>query len=151
VSDITLTEFLLACIAEDEAAADMVPTPYRLYVDTDGCISEPLRDVWPDHDVKYQQWEPGIDRLPNHHNIWALMYDPARVLAECEAKRRIVDEHAPRVVRWRDTIDINDDECQTCHGSEPGVYPCDTLRLLALPYADHPDYRASYVCERYLP
>jgi len=139
---LTLTEFLLARVAEDEAAARMVRTPYRLYVDTDGCISEPVRLDWPDGGAgQYQQWEPGEDRLPNHHNTWALMYDPARVLADCEVDRQIVTEHAPRVIRWRDSIDIYDDECQTCHGSEPGVYPCNTLRLLALRYADHPDYQ----------
>jgi hypothetical protein len=69
---------------------------------------------------------------------------PARVLAECEAKRRIIEEHAPDKGYELDT-------CHRCADWEdPGwdhepppsvVYPCLTLRALALPYASHPDYR----------
>ena len=43
---------------------------------------------------------------------------PERILAECEAKRRIVE-------RWRE------------------LHP-DVLRLLALPYADHADYQQEW-------
>jgi len=136
---LTLTEFLAARIAEDEETARMVHTPYRLYVDTDGCISEPVRLDWPDGGAgQYQQWEPGEDRLPNHHNTWALMYDPARVLARCEADRRIVELHGRTGL---------DQVCKSCaevyaDGRMYAVeYPCDTLRLLALRYADHPDYQ----------
>jgi hypothetical protein len=45
-------------------------------------------------------------------------YSPARIIADCEAKRRLI-------VRWRE------------------LHP-DVLRLLALPYADHPDYNADW-------
>jgi hypothetical protein len=63
-------------------------------------------------------------------------HDPARVLADVEAKREMVDEHQ----------DVNDGSCAhwgypTHGGSSPQRYPCRTLRLLALPYTDHPDYR----------
>ena len=54
-------------------------------------------------------------------------HDPARVLAEVETKRRIiarVENHA--FLMGRDEI----------HG--------DLLRLLALTYADHPDYREEW-------
>jgi hypothetical protein len=56
----------------------------------------------------------------------------SRVLAECAAKRRIVDLH-------RDARG----DCYSCsgdHGSDPTAAPCETVRELALPYADHPDY-----------
>ncbi|WP_206700423.1 DUF6221 family protein, partial [Actinomadura sp. RB99] len=59
-----------------------------------------------------------------------------RVLAEVELKRRIIDEHSPN--RFG--------ECKTCGGTDScgcvsGVdHPCDTLRLLALPYVGHPQY-----------
>jgi Family of unknown function (DUF6221) len=62
-----------------------------------------------------------------HINRWR----PARVLAECDAKRRIVAEHA----------DI--DPCDA-HDAAFKSIPCDTLRLLALPYADHPGYRSEW-------
>ena len=45
--------------------------------------------------------------------------DPARALVEVEAKRRITERHA------------------SCGGPSP----CEDLRLLALPYAGHADYR----------
>ena len=56
---------------------------------------------------------------------------PARVLAECEAKRRIVEQarnYSPELE----------------HGDN-GEWAFDTVLLaLALPYADHPDYREEW-------
>ena len=75
----TLTEFLLARIAEDEAVATLVQS----------------------------------------------------VLAEDAAKRAIVALHGP--------VGIDCRSCGTAY--EHGVdYPCPTLRALAVPYANHPDY-----------
>lgn len=130
----TLVEFLRARLDEDADAAKRVRQPYRLYACDDGCLEEPVRisDLYGPRDGEYEQWD-GEDRLPNHHNSWALVYDPTRVLADVAAKRRIVDECA----YW-------------CEKTESGVdYPAladrfevamGVLRLLALPYADHPDY-----------
>jgi Family of unknown function (DUF6221) len=70
-------------------------------------------------------------------------HDPARVLAEVDAKRRIIDDHK-QGPRWNDKPDPV--ICYRC-GDPPGYdygymdSPCPTLRLLALPYADRPDYR----------
>lgn len=71
-------------------------------------------------------------------------WSPHRVLREIEAKRQVLDEHQ----------DVNDGSCGTCvdgqwgypthGGSSPQRYPCRTLRLLALPYADRPDYREEW-------
>lgn len=63
-----------------------------------------------------------------------------RVLAECEAKRRIVEAH-PTIVR--------DDEigCLTCHSEAGYTYMpgyCDTLKAIALPFADRPGYREEW-------
>ncbi|GHA01331.1 DUF6221 family protein [Streptomyces echinoruber] len=70
--------------------------------------------------------------------------DPARVLREIDAKRQLLDEHQ----------DVNDGSCGTCvdgqwgypthGGSSPQRYPCRTLRLLALPYADRTGYRQEW-------
>ena len=64
--------------------------------------------------------------------------DPARWLAECDVKRRLVAAHYDP-----DKLDPEDDgferfagDCPDCRQSQP----CNTLRLLALPYVDHPDY-----------
>jgi hypothetical protein len=74
---------------------------------------------------------------------------PAKLLAECEAKRRIVEEHKPSteyphqyciVCQW----DICCDAPKADYHRGAGEFPCPTLRLLALPYADHPDYQPEW-------
>ncbi|MER7047743.1 DUF6221 family protein [Streptomyces jumonjinensis] len=70
-------------------------------------------------------------------------WDPERVLAEVDAKRRMLDVH--RRVHRRSTGSaggINED-CAICDHF-PAQYPCGTLRLLALPYAAHPDYQEAW-------
>ena len=73
------------------------------------------------------------DGTPRVKFVWAqerdhiVRHDPARVLREVEAKRRIIgriDSHAT-VMGWDEV-----------HG--------DLLRALALPYNDHPDYRPEW-------
>ena len=54
-----------------------------------------------------------------------------RLLRDVEAKRKIVELHLPERLGY--FTDIN---CQQCRVHDP----CPTLRFLALPYADHPDY-----------
>jgi len=121
-----LVSFLRARLDEDEQAAKLVPQPYRLYVSAEGRVDEPLED---EEHGGYRQWPHGEDWMPDHITNWSLIYDPARVLAEVGAKRQIVE------------LEI----CLACHVESQ---PCDhrdaTLRLLALPYADHPDYRQEW-------
>lgn len=108
----TLAEFLLARIAEDEAVAR------RGYGIRDGLAT-----------VDFDEYGD------------VLVIGTERVLAECEAKRRIVELH-----------DSFYGVCQACIGSpprvgdvvKPALWPCTTLRLLALPFADHPDYREEW-------
>ena len=64
------------------------------------------------------------------------------MLAEVAAKRRIVDLHA------------DDHECPVADpeldgDAVTGIYTgdCPTLRLLFLPYADHPDYQPEWAPE----
>lgn len=57
-------------------------------------------------------------------------WDPARVLAEVDAKRQIVDEHA-----------VRGGTCSACSWQDA---PCTTVRLLALPYADRDGYREEW-------
>lgn len=73
-------------------------------------------------------------------------HDPARVLAEVDAKRRLIDLHPHSV--WPTRKGPGHLYCGTCH-EEDGViggdgHHCLTLRLLALPYADHADYREEW-------
>lgn len=51
---------------------------------------------------------------------------------EVEAKRRLIEIHGG-----------GSDPCDT-HGPDLRSIPCDTLLLLAVLYADHPDYRPEW-------
>jgi hypothetical protein len=124
-----LVAFLLARMAEGEAVAREAGE--RVYV-CDHCGVPTSPDG---------EWADGADHLPNHHSNWLPVHDPARVLAECEAKRRIVELHSADPVPQRmvyGTIVA----CSTCGDVDdnPTEWPCETLCLLALPYADHADY-----------
>lgn len=83
---------------------------------------------------------PGLsDEVRTH----AARHDPARVLAEVEAKRQLLELHHAESV---EVINGDGDErsgqwCWECDG-EP--FPCRTLRALALPYADHEAYRPEW-------
>jgi hypothetical protein len=92
----TLTEFLLARIAEDEAVARW------------GRLVDDPSD--PDSGMTILRW------------------DHARLIAECESKRRIIDECTGGL-----KYDVS------CGEGHWGNFE-NILRILAAPYADHPDY-----------
>lgn len=129
MTDPDLPGFLLARIAEVETDARPL-LGRRWYVYDDGQVIEWDGETWAD----------GSDYLPNRHQGVTLLYDPARVLAWCAAMRAIVEEH--ELVG----SDLYPEEgplwCATCVPRRTG--PCPTLRFLALPFADHPDYRESW-------
>jgi hypothetical protein len=105
--DVTLTEFLLARIDDDEAiAGDVAVERIRIGRIIEYPAEGEDRSFWADYDGAGPSVSVG----------------PHRVLAECEAKRRIVE-----VARFAD------------EGPAGWGYRS-ILRLLALPYADHPDY-----------
>lgn len=94
-SAVSLTEFLLARIAEDEAVAESMT------------FFNPLSGP------------PLLTARISRHN-------PARVLSECEAKRRIVEVALPGET----------DDPRTERGR--------ILRIMAAVYADHPEYREEW-------
>lgn len=131
----TLTDFLLARIAEDEAAArsaeERAQTPWRA---TYGRQVETSRDgylVTPEDEHSYSTDPP--DEVALH----IARHDPGRVLAECEAKRRAIDS------AWADHVQI-EGEWGMCQSREQmdvkGDVP-DVVAHLAAIYRDHPDYR----------
>lgn len=122
----TIEDFLLARIAEDEAAASAKPP---------GAFFER-------HTMDYRASE-----ADGFGYAWTSRF---RVLAECAAKRRIVELHQP-----------DDDKCSVCsheigyasdgYGGEyyenhrtGNDWPCATLRAIAAVYSDHPDYREDW-------
>jgi hypothetical protein len=67
-------------------------------------------------------------------------HDPMRVLAEVGAKQRIVKLHLRRRAPAWDRPGQAGFECAQCADE----YPCQTLRLLALPYAGSTGYRPAW-------
>ena len=124
-----LVEFLRARLDEDEKAAR------RLIAAADresyGCGTAQLRLA------------PGADTWLLTHGS-NLLITPARVLAEVAAKRRIIDLHWPAPWHPRVNSDIPQGTavCSTCGDMEwyAETAPCDTIKALAQPYADHPDF-----------
>lgn len=111
-----LASFLLLRIANDESAAQELlsaesPKKYR----HTGWAAE----AWSNPEYL----EEGIS------------LSPERLLADCNSKRRLIELHG------------KGHECTTAEshgggwfGAVDGCPDCPTLRLLALPYASHPDF-----------
>lgn len=69
------------------------------------------------------------------------LHDPARVLREVEAKRRILARHVLSPATGDPELPW--DNCDDCQ-FDGARWPCDDLLDLATPYADHPDYLEQY-------
>lgn len=129
-----LAAFMLARIAEDEAAARREANP-----------PPPPDELGPTKRwVEYQARQAFVD-------------NPARMLAECAAKRIVVELHGPVSAS---ELGGQSDTLITCGSCGPHEdvdfriewyemeYPCPTLRALAQPYADHPDFAEEWRDER---
>lgn len=138
-----LAEFLLARLTEDEATATAAAGPHG--------ASFQGRSFSLSFDKVIEDAYDMLGReIDEHITHWS----PARVLAEVEAKRRILDEHSefmdsPSFGKPLEGKGI----CRRCcdiegsdwDGPPTQKYPCDTLRLLVLPYADHPSCHPSWL------
>jgi hypothetical protein len=119
---LTLGDFLLARIAEDEEGARDALGP-SAYEWTD--------DGWTEA-VMLAEGE-GVQGATVE--LWR-RFSPARVLAECEAKRRMVERHSECGRGWG-----------YCDDGGHSWYPklgCGDLADLARPYSDHADYRPEW-------
>lgn len=68
--------------------------------------------------------------------------DPRRTLAECWAKRRIMELHHPDQLTGEDPstgVGSSWDCAECCED-----YPCPTLRIMAAVYSDHEDYDSAW-------
>lgn len=113
----SITEFLLARIAEDEAVA-------RVVLDSNGRPDG--KGLW-----SVQIGVNGGDVQFAHVGV-----DPARVLAECAAKRAIVAEW--REVTYEESWELDRIEAGYLGGIDHAV------RTLAAVYAEHPQFRAEW-------
>jgi hypothetical protein len=87
-------------------------------------------------------------------------FDELRMLAEVEAKRRMLDLHEPEPSGYQygryvypALGDLACSHCESlchsssgisCNGSPDAPWPCPTVRLIAAVYAEHPDYREEW-------
>lgn len=142
----TITEFLEARIAEDEAMARECEesgawSPFRSEEHLEWWVrSENFGHIVTTGYVGNNDAKPNAEHIARH--------DPARVLAECAAKRAIIAAH-PIV---DDVVEVSTRikhgfACETCfsYGDivEDNGY-CDTLHALAAAYVDHGDYRQEW-------
>jgi hypothetical protein len=148
-----LVEWLRAQLDEDERVArgatggawEVGPTfgghDSRVYVRAEGDLIDSIGTcVITGQIPNVPQWRGNAQHIAR--------WDPDRVLAEVEAKRRLVDLHPTRnSLRWPGVEDIEVEICETCSRdglSDEVEAPCPTIRALALPYADRPGYREEW-------
>lgn len=130
----TIMDFLLARIAGDEAVARAAtPGPWETMTEetADGeniyYTVEHGRAQLCDMSSTSMQGRSDAEHIARH--------DPARVLAECAAKRAIVEQ-------WNDPASFGPFSDAVGVGIAEGI---DTaLRALAAVYTDHPDYRQEW-------
>lgn len=124
-----LVQFLRARLDEDEQTARAAGGTWWAPPDLPGQV----------HDSGGVNIEAKLPSFAAH----IARHDPARVLAEVDAKRQIIDWHERQCTCDPCTADGNE---LPNTGRPDGGYgdDCPTLRLLALPYADHPDYREEW-------
>jgi len=150
-TEVTLTEFLLDRIAEREAWACDRDARVR-----DLAYALLMEFGWRDADDLPKQMQSAIGNyvVPAGHVLdgledpgdledrpgWAL----SGVLAKCEAERRIV-EYAEATSECTMHGVARRLACAECAAADKVVgYDARILELLALPYADHPDYRQEW-------
>lgn len=130
----TLTDFLLARFMDDEETCAFAPVgTYRM---------ERL-------DGREERREADAQKMMDYVH----RFQPDWMMQDVRAKRKIVALHAKagRVGQWPKTFGPEPSQCESgcghpaitgVHGPQP--FPCATLRALALPYAEHPDYNPEW-------
>jgi hypothetical protein len=130
-----LVAFLRARLDEDEAAAKAAEensfAPWAIVNPGEVVYFEDRGDEGKPYIVAECDGVEEAEHIARH--------DPARVLREVEAKRRIVD-------RYEDAVTRQDDPAHSRIAAfhEVAEYDDWVLPLLALPYSDHPDYREEW-------
>jgi hypothetical protein len=155
----TLIEFLEARLAEDEQIATAAgstgsgdPAPWRV----DCRCPDRIRHAGDCYERRIEGGNITIYDEGGHDEDQArhiARHDPIRVLADVAAKRKLLGAHradkhgrCKACAQW--TTDTTDDGHKLDHVAYRGVEtPCLTRRLLALPFATHPDYDESWAPE----
>ncbi|MFI8351289.1 DUF6221 family protein [Streptomyces sp. NPDC085596] len=138
-----LVQWLGAQLDEDERIAHAASSgPWNAYAGPEmpwiskGELIHPVR-TW-----ERMTGQPSIMTEAWFDSRFIAEWNPARVLREIDAKRRLLDLHAPDVMGTHTS-------CTECgqgyemHDWGP-AYPCTTVRLLAMPYEARPGYREEW-------
>ncbi len=133
----TLAEWMLACIAEDEAVARAAIGSAIFQTQTGAWSFEhvgehalgsiPIVFALADRGGKTQVARLDEAWESEERGAHIARHDPARVLAQCEAHRDVVRFHMSEML-------------EHCQEGCPGIFPCRTLRTLAMIYADRLGY-----------
>jgi hypothetical protein len=143
---VTLIEFLTARLDEDEAVAEAAAKDAAGY--SHGYPNDPItkwrindeRDLFADHVFLAGGAYGGIDEKISAHLV---RHDPARVLREVAAKRRVMERHRPSEASQSTAY------CAGC-AHDPEGWPefelddCPELRDLASAWSHHSDYREEW-------
>lgn len=135
-----LVAFLRAQLDDDERVARSATSGPWSWVDPGGKVKSAL--VGPGYPYQTVVPAAGGDVYPSVHDAEHIArHDPARVLAEVDAKRRIVDWLAEDAA-----FDMPAAKAQAASREEWYLVTVarTTIKMLALPYAAHPDYRAEW-------
>lgn len=134
-----IADFLRARIAERRALAEAAsPGPWHANPEHDEVVAEDGITVADGFALSGRQLRATVDYI--------VANDPSGVIADCDAKLAIIDEHV-RVVLHGGGGARYFDATIVCRSCEPPVqfpetaYPCRTIRLFAQPFAGHPDHK----------
>jgi len=138
----SLADFLLQRIADDEAVAReaqaLARSPWR------ATYGRQVEEPEPGHLVTPEDEYAHSDEPPDAIALHIARHDPARVLADCAARRAIVELHVGSAEHGYGSV--TGLACVVCvkyHADmdcENESWPCLTLRHLAAPYASDSDF-----------
>lgn len=150
-----LVEFLGARLDEDEQAAQACPfANWETSGPPPGHYAHSSTSTSLNGRYEHDSRRAAILANPTFHAQGSLAHaarhDPARVLREVEAKRKLVHVHGQSheclALTGSGERSVVDDKpwelWEPAHTDDHG--PCFVLRCLALPYADHPDYHEEW-------
>lgn len=127
----TIVEFIEQRLTEDEQAAREAMDDGHNWL-----VEEETIDLYPDDREPYDGFMSFPRKAHAHH---AALHDPARVLRQCAATRTLLEFWSKAYQNPQDAHLFAGPDWDLVRGNARW-----TLRKLAAPYADHPDYREEW-------
>jgi hypothetical protein len=134
-----IADFLRARYAERRALAIAAsPGPWHANAEHDEVVAEDGITVADGFALSGRQLRATVDHIAAN--------DPTDVIADLDAKLAIIELHTPVVLRggsgarYFEAVTVCR-SCETPRQFPEQAYPCPTIRLLAQPFAGHPDHK----------